>query len=391
MRRLAARPEAAALLLAVSLQGLKGGSGERSLAAAQRPAVGAVATPPPACRVPAAGSVRYRFLSSLRGGESAERRSRSRSRSSGRKEGSRSTSRSTSLPAKMAVDVGADEAEAAVVPPPYADKIRGLDDDWDSEWDGGYSEHVQPREKWLQVQFPLDLLPGETKHDYCSRLRPARPDLTDDQFLYLFHEQYWPEYKKEKRCRARRRGCGLRPHVARAFELDEAEPPHDAIPYSADTRRVLGEHANLTALMMAHITPSELVDAEQSPQHALWHACQVGADDDTIFDLAAAADINAPCEDRFNYTAAHFAAERGHVSVVEVLLALRADFERKDARGLQAAEVAEALRLFVLFLFVGFLVQLPPIALAYRTAYCMASTQKGVRKLLPIASACGTN
>ena len=218
----------------------------------------------------------------------------------------------------MAVDVGADEAEATVVPPPYADKIRGLDDDWDSEWDGGYSEHVQPREQWLKVRFPLDLLPGETKHDYCSRLRPARPDLTDDQFLYLFHEQYWPEYKQEKRRRARCRGCGLRPHVARAFELDEAEPPHAAIPYSADTGQVLGEHANLTALMMTHITPSELVDAAQSPQHALWYACQVGADDDTLFDLAAAADINAPCESRCNYTAAHFAAERGHVSVVYI-------------------------------------------------------------------------
>ena len=157
------------------------------------------------------------------------------------------------MPAKMAVDVGADEAEATVVPPPYADKIRGLDDDWDSEWDGGYSEHVQPREQWLKVRFPLDLLPGETKHDYCSRLRPARPDLTDDQFLYLFHEQYWPEYKQEKRRRARCRGCGLRPHVARAFELDEAEPPHAAIPYSADTRQVLGEHAHLTALMMIYI------------------------------------------------------------------------------------------------------------------------------------------
>ena len=43
------------------------------------------------------------------------------------------------------------------------------------------------------------------------------------------------------------------------------------------------------------------------------------------------------------------------MSVVEVLLALRADFGRKDARGMQAAEVAEALRWFVLFVFSVFL------------------------------------
>ena len=127
------------------------------------------------------------------------------------------------------------------------------------------------------------MLRGETKHDYCSRLRPFFPQLTEDQFLHLFHEQYWPEYKAEKRRRARHRDCSLRPHLARAFALDEAEPPHAAIPYSAEARKVLGNHPNVTSLLLANIELSPAANASESSQHAFWHACQSGSDDETIF------------------------------------------------------------------------------------------------------------
>ena len=86
------------------------------------------------------------------------------------------------------------------------------------------------------------------------------------------------------------------------------------------------------------------------------------------------------------------------MSVVEVLLALRADLGRKDARGLQAAEVAEALKWFVLFVCSVFLLCVPsPQPSCHRRPsnipYCirMASPQKGARALLPLARACGTH
>ena len=48
-----------------------------------------------------------------------------------------------------------------------------------------FSYHIdgvqQPRENWIDIPFPLDLLEGETKHDFCKRLRPAFKDMNDDQ------------------------------------------------------------------------------------------------------------------------------------------------------------------------------------------------------------------
>jgi ankyrin repeat protein len=75
----------------------------------------------------------------------------------------------------------------------------------------------------------------------------------------------------------------------------------------------------------AHKGHSKLVNASRSPQHALWSACQLGADDETIFRLSETADLNAPCRKMNNFTALHFAAERGQQNVVEVLIALRAN------------------------------------------------------------------
>ena len=37
---------------------------------------------------------------------------------------------------------GEEEMAVEVAASQYPDKIRGLDDDWDSDWDGGYSKHV---------------------------------------------------------------------------------------------------------------------------------------------------------------------------------------------------------------------------------------------------------
>ena len=232
-------------------------------------------------------------------------------------------------PAGMQLDAGHDRAKspggASAVR--FPDRIRGLDDDWDSEWDGGLREHVQPRENWLDLPYPLELKKGETKHDFCSRLRPYFKHLTDDQFLYKFHELWWPEYKEEKRSRARHRGCGLRAHVARALALDEAEPVETRIPYSQAMRKMLDGQPNMTAFIasQAHKGHSKLVNASRSPQHALWSACQLGADDETIFRLSETADLNAPCRKMNNFTALHFAAERGQQNVVEVLIALRAN------------------------------------------------------------------
>lgn len=56
---------------------------------------------------------------------------------------------------------------------PYTDKIRGLDDDWDSDWDGGLKQCQQPRDKWVEMPFPCEVTEGETKHDYCARIRPG--------------------------------------------------------------------------------------------------------------------------------------------------------------------------------------------------------------------------
>lgn len=230
------------------------------------------------------------------------------------------------------------------LPAGRADKIRGLADDWDSDWDGGVGEHMQPRENWVTVPFPLELMPGETKHDFCARLRPAFADLTDDEFRFVFYEQYWPEYMAGKRRRARLRGCGLRSHVARAFELDEAEPA--SVPYGAEALAMLGDSTNLTALLLRNIPLSAPVDTSCLPrgEHALWRACQDGLDDENIFRLASAADINAKCESRSNFTAVHFAAERGHLAVVEVLIALRADLTIQDDHGMTAADVATSLQ-----------------------------------------------
>jgi hypothetical protein len=221
-----------------------------------------------------------------------------------------------------------------------ADKIRGLADDWDSDWDGGFGQYLQPRENWVDVPFPLDLMPGETKHDFCARLRPSFLNVTDDQFRFMFYEQYWPEYKAGKRLRARLRGCGLRAHVARAFELDDAE--EGRVPYEGEAMEMLGEHHNLTALVQSTIPLSEIVDTSHQPQaqHCLWRACQDGLDDETIFRLASAANVDARCESRSNFTAMHFAAERGHLSVVEVLIALRANLTIRDGNDMTAADVA---------------------------------------------------
>jgi len=78
----------------------------------------------------------------------------------------------------------------------YTDKIRGLDDDWceinfklfrsfllmflfpeglcwccsrDSDWDGGLKEHLQPRENWVEIPFPLEVM-EVCKLSYCCHI-----------------------------------------------------------------------------------------------------------------------------------------------------------------------------------------------------------------------------
>ncbi|KAJ1495978.1 hypothetical protein T484DRAFT_1760994 [Baffinella frigidus] len=76
-------------------------------------------------------------------------------------------------------------------------------------------------------------------------------------------------------------------------------------------------------------------DASRSAQHALWAACQLGADDE---------DVDAVCVEYLNYTALHIAAEAGQTSVVECLVALDADLRAVDSEGSTALEVARERR-----------------------------------------------
>lgn len=172
---------------------------------------------------------------------------------------------------------------------------------------------------YFKPPVPFDLVKGETKEEFAARLKTSFHMLDDDEFYFTFYERFWPQYKADKRLRAARRNEELAPHLQEVFDQDEATTSSWFVPYSNLTRSHLGDFPNASSFVQSRLPKSKFKNASDSAEHALWEACQRGAGDEEIFKLAGEVDdIDAVDPTESNWTAAHFAAERGHVTVVEV-------------------------------------------------------------------------
>eukprot|EP00286_Rhodomonas_abbreviata_P011109 CAMPEP_0181328678 /NCGR_PEP_ID=MMETSP1101-20121128/22867_1 /TAXON_ID=46948 /ORGANISM="Rhodomonas abbreviata, Strain Caron Lab Isolate" /LENGTH=295 /DNA_ID=CAMNT_0023437629 /DNA_START=168 /DNA_END=1056 /DNA_ORIENTATION=- len=200
-------------------------------------------------------------------------------------------------------------------------------------------DHKHSIANYFSLPKHTDIMKGETKTQYRDRLREAFNMVEEDEFTFTFYEKFWPSFKNEKRVRAAERGEKLAPHLAQLFEEDEAEESW-FVPYSEVIRSELGNVPNVSSFLEALLPLSDMKDPEASPEDALWEGCQRGASDEEIFECAARADVDARDTGWYNWTAAHYAAERGHVAVVEVLIALQADMWPEDDVGRRPVDLA---------------------------------------------------